>query len=151
VFRLSSKSPAAAAVLIGVLALAGCGESAQEKAMAQVCSARGDISKQISKLAGLTISTHTVTEAKTGFEAIESDLTKIKDAQPKLASARKEQVMSATQSFEGELSGVALSVIASVGSGNLEAALKTAGPQLKSALSKLAGDYKQSLGPISCS
>ena len=37
------KTSAIVALLLGVLLLAGCGESSQEKAKAQVCSARSDI------------------------------------------------------------------------------------------------------------
>jgi hypothetical protein len=151
VFRRISKPLAAVVALLGVLALAGCGESAQEKAMAQVCAARSDISKQITKLEGLTISSNTLTEAKTGFEAITKDLTKIASEQSALAPARKEQVQSATKTFEAELTSIALGLTSSLASGNIEAELKSAQPQLKSALSKLASDYRQALGPISCS
>ena len=57
-----------------------------------MCAARNEISKQITKLQGLTFSSSTVTEAKAGFEAIGKDLTKIKNEQSALASPRKEQV-----------------------------------------------------------
>ncbi len=149
VFR-SSKPPVLAALLLSSLALTACGESAQEKATAQVCKARSGVSKQITALEGLTISFNTLTEAKASFEAIEKDLTEIKNAQPNLEPARKEQVQSATKSFETQLSTITAGVVASLGSGNIEAELKNAGPQLKSALGKLAADYKQALGPISC-
>jgi len=149
VFR-SSKPPVLGALLLSSLALTACGESAQEKATAQVCKARTEISKRITKLQGLTISSNTLTEAKASFEAIEKDLTEIKNAQPNLEPARKEQVQSATESFETQLSMITAGVVASLGSGNIEAELKNAGPQLKSALSKLAADYREALGPISC-
>jgi hypothetical protein len=149
VFR-SSKPPVLAALLLSSLALAACGESAQEKATAQVCKARTEISKQITKLEGLTISSNTVTEAKTSFEAIGKELTEIKNAQSNLEPARKEQVQSATKSFETQLGTITAGVVASLGSGNIEAQLKNAGPQLKSALSQLGADFKQALGPISC-
>ncbi len=146
-----SKPSAATALLLSVAAFAACGESAQEKATAQVCKARSDISAQITKLQGLTFSSSTITEAKAGFEAIGKDLTKIKDEQPALAPARKEQVEKATSTFETELSSIAAGLVSSLGSGNIEAQLKSAGPQLKSALSTLAADYRQALAPISCS
>ena len=82
----------AAALLFSALALAGCGESAQEKAEAQVCCARADISKQITTLSDLTLSTTSPTTAKTSFEAISSDLTKISEAQQNLAPARKQEL-----------------------------------------------------------
>lgn len=149
-FTSLSKPPAIVALLLSAVALTACGESAQEKAMAQVCAARADISKQITKLQGLTFSSSTITEAKAGFEAIGKDLTKIKNEQSALAPARKEQVQKATSTFETELSSIAGGLVSSLGSGGIEAALKNAQPQLKSALNTLEADYKQALGPISC-
>ena len=148
--RVPSKSVVTAALLLSVVALAACGESAQEKAMAQVCSARADISKQVKKLEGLTFSSSTLNEAKAGFEAIGKDLNKIHSEQSALAPARKEQVKTATHAFEQQLAAIAGSLVTSLAAGNIEAELKNAQPQLKAAVSKLAGDYKQALGPISC-
>jgi len=146
-----TKPSAVAALLLSALAFTACGESSQEKAAKNVCTAREDISKEITKLQGLTISSSTVTEAKAGFEAIGKDLTTIKSEQSKLAPARKEEVEKATQTFTTEVSTIAGSLVTSLGKGNLEAQLKSAQPQLKEALSKLAADYKQALAPISCS
>src|SRR5205085_11729311 len=83
---------ALAAASLLCLALGGCGESAEDKAKAQVCNARADISKQINTLGGLTLSSGSVNTAKAGFEALGNDLKKIKDAQPKLDPKRKAQV-----------------------------------------------------------
>jgi hypothetical protein len=138
-------------VLLSVIAFSACGESAQDKAKAQVCSARADINKQIAKLAGLSISTSFVTEGKAGFEAIAADLKKIKEAQPNLEPARKEQVEAATKGFEAQLNTITAGVAAKLGSGNPLSALSSAGPELKSAVTQLASDYKQALAPISCS
>jgi F0F1-type ATP synthase alpha subunit len=150
-FPLSKPPAAAAALLLSALALAACGESAQEKAMAKVCAARSDISKQVTKLEGLTFSASTLNEAKASFEAIGKDLSEMNSQQSALAPARKEQVQAGTRAFESQLATVAAGLASSLGSGNLEAELKKAEPQLKSAVSKLAADYKQALGPISCS
>jgi uncharacterized protein YsxB (DUF464 family) len=138
------KSTAIVALALSMLALAGCGESAEEKAQAQVCSARADISKQVNTLSGLTLSIESVTQVKTGVEAVAGDLKKIKDAQPNLAPARKEQVQSATNTFETQLT-----TIVSELSSNLS--LSNAETKLKSAVSQLATSYKQALAPISCS
>lgn len=139
-----SKPFAFLALLLSAVAFAACGESAEEKAKAQVCDARADISKQITKLSSLTISTSAIDEAKTGVEAIGKDLTKIKDAQPDLQPARKEQVEAATQTFGKQLS----STVSGITSG---LSLSNAEKQLKSALNQLADSYKQTLAPISCS
>ena len=139
------------ALLLSAVALAACGESDQEKATAQVCAARADISKQIGDLQSLTPSTNLVSDVKGHVETIGKDLTKIKDAQPKLEPKRREQVQSATKAFETELTAVSSRLTAGLQSGSLEARLKTAGSQVESALRQLAGAYKQALGPISCS
>ncbi len=148
--RLGRSLPVAV-LLLSTAALAACGESAQDKAKAQVCSARSDISKQISKLQGLTISTNTLTEAEASFEAIGKDLSQISKAQPNLNPARREQVEAATKTFETELSSITSGVVSKLGSGNPSAALTSAQPALKAAVSQLANAYKQALGPISCS
>ncbi len=139
-----TKPFAVLALLLSAVAFAACGESAEEKAKAQVCDARADISKQIATLTSLTISTTAIDEAKAGVKAIGNDLTKIKDAQSDLAPARKEQVESATQTFQKQLS----STISAITSG---LSLSNAEKQLKSALSQLADSYKQTLAPINCS
>jgi|SRR5277367_150976 len=138
------KSTAFVAVALSTLALAGCGESTQEKAQAQVCSARADISKQVNTLSGLTLSFESVTQVKTGVEAIAGDLKKIKDAQPNLAPARKEQVQSATATFEAQLTTIVSELSSNLSLSNAEA-------KLKSSVSQLATSYKQALAPISCS
>ena len=139
------------ALLLSVVTFAACGESAQDKAKADVCAARGEISKEVTKLQGLTLSSNALAEVKSSLEVIHKELTKIKDAQPDLEPARKEQVEAATKSFETELKTIASEVGSSLPSGNLESALTAAGPKIRPALSKLAGDYRQALGTINCS
>jgi hypothetical protein len=131
-------------LLAGSLAITGCGESAQEKAKAEVCSARADISKQINMLTSLTASTISPSAVKTGVEAVADDLTKIKNAQGNLEPARKEQVQAATHTFETQLSSILTGITSNLSLSNAEA-------QFKSALSQLATSYKNTLGPINCS
>jgi len=138
------RSVSAIAALLSVLVLAACGESAQEKAEAQVCSARADISKQISTLSGLTLSTTSVTTAKTSFEAISSDLSKIRDAQANLAPARKQQIEAATHTFETQVTSIVNELSSTL-------SLTNAATQVKSAITKLTSSYKQTLAPIDCS
>jgi len=138
------RSVSAVALLFSALLLAGCGESAQEKAEAQVCSARADISKQITTLSDLTLSTTSVTTAKTSFEAISSDLTKIRGAQQNLAPARKQELEAATHTFETQLTSIVNELSSTL-------SLSNAATQVKSAVTKLTTSYKQTLAPISCS
>jgi hypothetical protein len=126
------------------LALASCGESSQEKAKAQVCEARSDISKQVKTLSGLTLSVNALSEAKTGLEAIGKDLTKIKDAQPNLEPARKEQIKAATNTFEAQVSSILSELVSKPSLSKLET-------QLKSSLTQLAAGYEKALTPLNCS
>jgi hypothetical protein len=130
-------------LLAGSLAITACGESAQEKAKAEVCSARADISHQLNMLTSLTASTISPTAVKTGVEAVANDLSKIKKAQGNLAPARKEQVQAATHTFETQLSTILTGITSNLSLSNAEA-------QFKSALSQLATSYKSTLGPINC-
>ncbi len=138
------KASAIVALLLGVLVLAGCGESSQEKAKAQVCTARSDISKQVRMLSELTLSTSIITQAKTGLEAIGSDLMKIKDAQPNLEPARKEQIEVATHTFETQVTSIITGLASNPSLSNVE-------KQLKSSLSQYAKSFEQALAPVDCS
>jgi hypothetical protein len=142
--RLPSLSLAVVTSLLSVLALASCGESSQEKAKAQVCEARSDISKQVKALSELTLSLNVLSEAKTGVEAIGKDLTKIKDAQPNLEPARKEQVQAATHTFEAQVSSILSELTSKPSLSKLET-------QLKSSLTQLAAAYEKALAPLNCS
>jgi hypothetical protein len=138
------RSVSAIALLFSVLVLAGCGQSAEEKAKAQVCEARADISKQITTLSGLTLSTSSVTQVKTSVEAIAADLKKIQGAQANLNPARKQQVEAATNTFEAQLTAIVNDLTSNL-------SLTNAASQVKSAVTQLTTSYKQTLAPISCS
>ena len=141
---------AVGAVLVSAATFVACGESAQEKAKAQVCSSRSTINKEVQKLQGLTPSSSATDEAKKSLETISDELKKIRDAQSDLAPARKEQVEAATSRFGADLKAIGVEVAASLPSGTSEAALAAAKPKLKASSEKLAADYRQALGPISC-
>lgn len=126
-----------------LLAVAGCGESAQDKAKKQVCSARSDLQKQVNELSNLTLTTATSKGVKNNLNAIKNDLKQIKDAQGDLNSERKAQVQQATQEFESQVKSLAQSVGSST-------SLSSAATQLQSAVKQLADSYKQSLAKVDC-
>jgi Tfp pilus assembly protein PilP len=138
------KLTAVLALLLAGLVLAGCGESSQEKAKAQVCSARSDIQKQVNKLSELTLSTSVLSQAKEGLDAIGSDLTKIKEAQPNLEPARKQQIETATRTFESQVSSIITGFVSNPSLSNVE-------KQLKSSLTQYAKSFEKVLAPINCS
>jgi hypothetical protein len=144
------RSSAVVVVLVVPLGLAACGESSEEKADKQVCSAVSEIQTQIKKLESLSISSSFPTEAKTSVEAIDKSVGKIKEAAPKISSARKEEIETANKSFQTEIAAVTASVVSATKSANLEAALKAAAPRIKSALSTLSGNYKKAFEALKC-
>jgi uncharacterized coiled-coil DUF342 family protein len=134
-------------LLFSATALVACGESAEEKAKAEVCSARDEINTQIAKLQSLTLSTNTPNEVKASVEAISSSLKKIKSAASKLTPARREQVEAGTSKLESEASQIASGLSSNLSLANLEAAI----PKLKSALSTFGASLKQAVAPVGCS
>jgi hypothetical protein len=133
-----------AALAVGLIAVAGCGESAQAKAKNQLCAARGDLVKQIITLSGLTLSSSSANTAKASFEAIGRDVTQIKAAQPKLGPPLKGQVEAAAHDFVAQVASIASGLTSKL-------APSKAGAQFKSALSQLSAAYNQTLASISCS
>jgi hypothetical protein len=131
--------------------LAACGESSEEKAAKQVCSSVKEISTQLKKLETLPISSSFPTEAKSSVEAIDKSVSKIKESSPKLETARQEEINAANRAFQTEIATITASVISATKSANLGAALKTAEPQIKSALSTLSSDYKKAFEALKCS
>jgi len=123
--------------------VAGCGQSAADKAKNQVCSARADIDKQLHYLQGLTPTTATATGVQNSLKAISSDLSKIKDAQPQLNAQRKQQVQAANQAFTAQLQSVASNV-------GQNLSLSSAGAQLKTAVTQLVQSYQHTFAAISC-
>jgi Tfp pilus assembly protein PilP len=139
--------PSIAALLLALLAafaLGACGESKEDKAKKTVCDARSDISKQVQQLKSLTISTATTDEVQSSLKAINSDLSKIKDAQGDLSDERRKQVEDANKAFTSQLQDIG-------GSLGESTSLSDAKAQLTSALQQLATAYQQSFARIDCS
>ena len=130
-------------VSCGAFALSACGESKEDKAKKQVCSARSDITKQIDSLKTLTISTSTPDDVKSALNTIKDDVSKMKDAQPDLAPDRKQQVQTATKTFESQLQQIVPSTVNGL-------SVTNAKTQIQSAVTSLEAAYKQALEPINC-
>ena len=96
-FKSPRRSVAIVALLFGALGLAACGESSQEKATGQVCSATSEINAQIKKLESLPISSNFPAEAKASVEAIDKSIKQINEAAPNLPTARKEEIDAPTR------------------------------------------------------
>src|SRR5947208_17169347 len=131
-------------VAAALLIVAGCGESAQDKAKKQVCNARTDLQKQVNELSSLTLSTATTEGVKTNLNAIRNDLKQIKGAQGDLSESRKAQVQQATQQFESQVKAIVQTVATST-------PLSAAATQVQAAVKQLVTSYKQSLAKVDCS
>jgi len=141
---------ALALLLVSSLGLASCGESSAEKAAKQVCSATNEITKQIDKLKALPISSSFPSEATASFQAMSKSVNEIREAAPKLETARKEEFEAATKAFGIELARITASVASASTSSNLEAALKSVEGQIKTALNALSTDYKKAFEALKC-
>jgi Tfp pilus assembly protein PilP len=124
-------------------AVVACGESKEDKAKKQVCSARSDIQAELTKLKNLTPATATANGIKDSLNSIKTDLQKITDAQSNLSSQRKQEVQQANQKFASEFQ----SIVTNLGT-NLS--LSSAQSQLQSAFQQLASAYQASFAQISC-
>jgi hypothetical protein len=142
---------ALALLFISALGLAACGESSEEKAAKQVCAATSEITSQINKLKALPISSNFPSEAKASFSTMGKAVGDIQDAAPKLETARKEEFEAATKAFGVELARIAGSVASAATSADLQAALKSAEPQITAALNTLSSDYKKAFEALNCS
>ena len=130
--------------LLAALALGACGQSKEDKAKSTVCDARADIGKQVDQLKGLTVSTVTLDGVQSSLKSINSDLSKIKDAQGDLSGDRRQQVQDATKTFTSQVQNIA-------GSIGKSTSLSDAKAQLTSALQQLGDAYKQSFARVDCS
>jgi DNA repair exonuclease SbcCD ATPase subunit len=124
--------------------LAACGESAQQKAQKQTCSARSDLQKQVNELKTLTPATATTNDVKDKLNAIKSDLQKIADAQPQLSSERKKQVKEANDKFVSEFKSITSDLRTNVSVSGARAKLQAAGQELAAA-------YQTTFAKVDCS
>jgi hypothetical protein len=124
--------------------LAGCGESAEEKATTQVCDGRDDIAKQVNDLKGLTITTATTSQVKDDLQAIRDDLSQMADARGDLSDQRKAELDKANQAFVATFQDVAANVAKNI-------SIADAASQLESAFKELAASYQTTLAKIDCS
>jgi len=135
-----------AAVLIALVAAlaAGCGgDSKEDKARAQVCDARDDISSQVQKLSDLEITTATTSQVQDGLTAIRDDLKKIGAARGDLDDERRAAVEKANQEFGSK-------VRATLGTLGSTTSIADAKSQLQQAFDGLASAYKDTFAKIDC-
>lgn len=134
---------------VAALLIAGCGESEQEKAKAQVCHSREQINKSVQSLKSLPINTGAVETAKKDLAAIEGELGKMREAEPKLEPSVKGEIEKAQSTFNAEVAVIALDVAKELAGGGIKEPQKFA-PGLKKALEKIVESYKSTIAAIKC-
>jgi hypothetical protein len=130
-------------LLVALAVLSGCGQSAADKAKANVCSARDDIGKQVQTLQGLTLSTATTNKISDSLKAIQKDLNTISDNAGKLSDQFKSDVKTANEQFTNDVKATT----SNLGT-NLSAS--DAKTQLQDAFKQLASSYESSFGKLKC-
>ena len=132
-----------AALALALTVVACGGESAEDRAQSNVCSARADIKKQVDELKSTTISSGALDGVQANLSAIQKDLKQIADAQGKLSDDRKQEVQKANQAFKSQVSDVAQAVVSGLASGGGK-------EQIETALESLAAGYQSAFAPIKC-
>jgi Skp family chaperone for outer membrane proteins len=130
-------------LLIALAVLAGCGQSAADKAKANVCSARDDIGKQVQTLQGITLSSATTSKISDSLKAIQADLDKISQNAGKLSDQFKSDVKTANEQFTSSVKDTASNLGKTV-------SVADAKTQLQNAFNQLASSYKSSFGQLKC-
>jgi hypothetical protein len=117
--------------------------SAQKAAAGQVCAARDSIQSQVQTLTSLSAGDATKANVTASLTAVKTDLQKMKDAEPDLAPARKQQVQDAVTAFGTQLNAILKQTVAGLSKNDAQTQAKNAAASLTSAV-------KKSLQPISC-
>ena len=133
-----------AVLLVPLIALAGCGGSEEDDAMAAVCSARAGIAKQVDELQSLTLTTATKSQVTESMQAIRADLTTIRDNRGKLSDDRRKDVQAANDAFTGQVRELA-------GTVGRTLSIEGATAQVKTSLEQLAASYRDTFGQLDCS
>jgi hypothetical protein len=151
VFKTFHRPAVVAAILLVPIGLAGCGESSEEKATAQVCSSTKEIQAQLSKLSSLSLSSKAPEEIKAAASVIEKEAAKIEKAAPNLPAASTSQLHGALD-LGVELQAAAKRLVSTAkSSGNIEAVLKESAPEVKTVVAGLSASYKQAYESLKCS
>ncbi|HEY7075228.1 MAG TPA: hypothetical protein VH418_07655 [Solirubrobacteraceae bacterium] len=130
-------------LLISLAVLAGCGQSAADKAKSKVCDARDDIGKQVQTLQGLTLSSATTSKITDSLKAIQADLKTIADNSSDLSDQFKQDVKTANEQFANTVKDTASNL-------GKTTSLSDAKTQLQNAFKQLASSYQSSFGKLKC-
>jgi citrate lyase gamma subunit len=97
----------------------------------------------VQNLASLSAGSATKANVISSLNAVKADLQKMKDAQPDLAPAHKQQVQNAVTDFGTQLNAIIRQTVAGLSKTDAQT-------QVKDAAASLASAVEKSLQPISC-
>jgi hypothetical protein len=129
-------------LLLPLLLVTGCGESAQAKAEKTVCEGKKEISDSVNSLTSMTLATASADTVKSDLKSIEAGLGKIKGAEDQLSGPHKEAVEKANAQLSAELSAIAHELTS--------LSLPQALTQVTTSAEKLAASYKHTFASIEC-
>lgn len=135
-------------VVAATVTLAACGDSAEDTAQEQVCTARADIERQIDELQSLTPATVDLETLQQSFTAIGEDLDAIADAEGDLSDERREEAQQAVETFGAAVGQIASDALAALGTGDLSAAQLER--QVREASQQLAAGFERAFAPVDC-
>jgi hypothetical protein len=131
-------------LLAPVLLVGGCGNSEEDDAMAAICAARDDISKEIDELQSLTLTTATTSQVSDGLQSISDNLTTIEESRDELSDDRREEIEAANDAFADSITELAGTIGRTI-------SVEGAATELEKAMDQLATSYRDSFGEIDCS
>jgi hypothetical protein len=133
-----------AVLLTPIIALAGCGSSEEDDAMAAVCSARDGIAKQVDELSSLTLTTATTSQVTENVQVIRDDLDTIRDSRAQLSDDNRKAVEAANDAFADQIRSLAGTIGRTV-------SIESARAEVKTSLEQLAASYRDTFGRLDCS
>ena len=101
-----------------------------------MCSARDAIQTQVQTLSSLSAASAPQAGVTSALTAISADLQKIKDAQPKLAPEREQQVQDAATAFGTQLKDIVRQTAAGLSKTDAQTQATNAATSLKAAVKK---------------
>jgi hypothetical protein len=140
--RRAAAALAVAALLAGAAACGGSSSSA-DQAKTNACNAKADIASQVQTLKGLPPTLASVDTAKTALTKIGDDLSTIQDNAAQVSGDLKQQLTDANAQFKSQVTQIGQTITSTQSLSEAATALATAGD-------KLAADYHQAFGNVSC-
>lgn len=130
------------AIAAVVIAIAGCGQSAEEKAKGQACSAGANVAQQVTQLEALPASQLDARQALQELTAVGVRLKQIRDALSGIDPAKAQQLRTAEEAFRQQLGAVVYGLV-----GGMTLGTKGLQADLAPGLAKLAASWRQTVAP----